>query len=301
MIDEKNIYIDGSKKLDESWKIKLKKVTAGGVLALTSLLANAEQDPQNFGKLMAKCSAINYIAAEVAKDAGAPASLVNEFQRAFLKTNKMGKQLLGDGLNDTTFKKETDNLIKRSNNGGDKVNAINLIKDLQMQSGVCEAMRGSVENGTLTLKAQPTAEQISKFWTDVKDYKGGKDKNGLPHGTGKLVWTDGGSYTGGWSNGYHNGEGVVTLPSGAKFEGIFNMNVKERGTYTFRDGSKFVGEFMADGNKFDNGRGYDASGKEIYTYVNGKRIETPKEQPQSKTKLSPEELRAQFKADAMKK
>lgn len=313
MIDKKGIEldIDNLKQLDEDWKSKLKIAAVGGVLGLTSLLAAAGQNPQDFGNTMAKCSAVNYIAAETAQDAGAPNNLVKEFRQAFSKTTKMGKQLLGDKF-ENAFQRETDNLIKKYNNGTGKVNTVKLIQDLQLQSGFCEGLRSSAENGSLTLDKTATAQDntqyspqaVAKYWSDVKDYKGGKSKNGLPQGKGSISWSDGTTYVGNFDNGSLSGEGVMTYPSGAKFDGIFsNGGNMERGTYTFKDGSKFVGEFMANGKSFDNGRGYDASGKEIYTYVNGKKIEAPVAQPkpQPASKLSPEELRAQFKADAMRK
>lgn len=313
-LDKKGVEIDvdSLKQLDEDWKSKLKIAAVGGVLGLTSLLANAGQDPQSFGATMAKCSAVNYIAAEMASDAGAPNSLVKEFQQAFSKTTKMGKQLIGENKFEAAFQQQTDNLIKKYNNGTGKVNVINLIKDLQTQSGFCEGLRASAENGSLTLdkptsaqdNAQYSPQAVAKYWSDVKDYKGSKGKSGLPNGNGSIRWSDGTTYVGNFDNGTLSGEGVMTYPSGAKFDGIFsNGGNLERGTYSFKDGSKFVGEFMANGKSFDNGRGYDAAGKEIYTYVNGKKIEAPVAQPkpQPASKMSPEELRAQFKADAMRK
>jgi len=290
-IDKQGIEvdIDSLKQIDEDWKSKLKIAAVGGMIGLTSLLANAGQDPQKFGELMAKCSAINYWAAEVADSAGASKSLVGEFRGAFLKTSKMGKELIGPQSFENKFGQEQKNVLQKYNDGSGKVNTINMIKDLELQSGICDALIDSVKDGSIQMNksnsskdnAQYSPQAVAKYWSDVKDYKGGKSKNGLPQGKGSISWSDGTTYVGNFDNGSLSGEGVMTYPSGAKFDGIFsNGGNMERGTYSFKDGSKFVGEFMANGKSFDNGRGYDASGKEIYTYVNGKKIEI---QSQSQT------------------
>jgi hypothetical protein len=295
-IDKQGIEvdIDSLKQIDEDWKSKLKIAAVGGMLGLTSLLANAGQDPQKFGELMAKCSAINYWAAEVADSAGASKSLVGEFRGAFLKTSKMGKELIGQQSFENKFDQERKNVLQKYNDGSGKVNTINMIKDLELQSGICDALIDSVKDGSIQMNKsnsskdnaqsspQYSPEQVAKYWSDVKDYKGGKSKNGLPQGKGSITWTDGMTYVGNFDNGSLNGEGVMTFSSGEKIEGIFsaaNRGNIERGTHTYKDGSKFVGEFNSKG-KPDNGRGYDVSGKEIYTYVNGKKIEI---QSQSQT------------------
>lgn len=292
-LDKKGVEIDidNLKQLDEDWKSKLKIAAVGGVLGLTSLLANAGQDPQSFGNLMAKCSAVNYIAAETASDAGAPNSLVKEFQQAFSKTTKIGKQLLGENKFEAAFQQQTDNLIKKYDNGTGKVNTVNLIKDLQIQSGTCDALIEAGKNSSASKNNSASAQdngqyspqQIAKYWSDVKDYKGGKSKSGLPDGKGSISWSDGSTYVGNFDNGSLSGEGVMTYPSGAKFDGIFsNGGNMERGTYTWKSGDKFVGEFSTDGKPY-NGMSYDPAGKPIYKFEDGKKIEAPKSASQPKT------------------
>ena len=66
------------------------------------------------------------------------------------------------------------------------------------------------------------------------------------NGHGKLTWSDGKKYEGGWRDGKQNGQG----------------------TQTWLDGRKFVGEYK-DGKTW-NGTGYDKNGNIQVKFVNGK-------------------------------
>lgn len=132
---------------------------------------------------------------------------------------------------------------------------------------------GHVRNfkGSCVKVTKSPSEEVTKFWSGVKDYKGSKDNSGLPHGKGTITWADGAVYSGDFVNGHQSGEGVETFISGSKFEGIYNNSKRVRGTFTWKDGTKFVGEFLQ--GKPDNGFVFDASGKKISKFVDGQKID----------------------------
>jgi len=84
-------------------------------------------------------------------------------------------------------------------------------------------------------------------------YKGDV-RNGVPHGLGVLISTNGWKYFGSWKNGKQHGQG--TFIGGDKWYHI---------------GGKSVGEWK-DGN-FWNGTEYDKKGNITYKIVNGEWIE----------------------------
>ena len=70
-----------------------------------------------------------------------------------------------------------------------------------------------------------------------------------------IDWEEG-TYTGEVSSGVPNGQGTFTYPDGSKYVGEFKDGkiVNGQGTYTHPDGSKYVGEFK---NDKKDGQGFD--------------------------------------------
>ena len=68
--------------------------------------------------------------------------------------------------------------------------------------------------------------------------------NNKPHGQGRVVWSNGATYTGQFSEGKYNGLGVYVWPSGKKFVGRWEHGVKNgHGLYTWPNGKKYDGEY----------------------------------------------------------
>ncbi|URD72482.1 PIPKc [Musa troglodytarum] len=67
---------------------------------------------------------------------------------------------------------------------------------------------------------------------------------GIPHGTGKYLWTDGCMYEGEWRFGKTTGRGKFSWPSGATYEGDFKAGFMDGfGTYTGASGETYWGSW----------------------------------------------------------
>ncbi|KAG1331828.1 putative Phosphatidylinositol 4-phosphate 5-kinase 6 [Cocos nucifera] len=74
------------------------------------------------------------------------------------------------------------------------------------------------------------------------DFYTGQWSGGLPHGTGKYLWTDGCMYEGEWRHGKTTGRGKFSWPSGATYEGEFKAGFMDGiGTYTGSSGDTYRG------------------------------------------------------------
>lgn len=88
------------------------------------------------------------------------------------------------------------------------------------------------------------------------------------NGEGSQRFSNGDRFIGQYKDGKRI-HGILTWPSGTRYEGAFSDNQPHgRGTYLWKNGDKFVGEMRA-GELF-NGAKKDAAGKEVAAYVNGK-------------------------------
>ncbi|TVU03526.1 hypothetical protein EJB05_50922, partial [Eragrostis curvula] len=86
-------------------------------------------------------------------------------------------------------------------------------------------------------------------------------RGGLPHGTGKFLWTDGSMYEGSWRRGRAWGRGKFSWPSGATYEGdLAGGHMHGHGTYIGEHGDTFGGTWAHGGLR--HGRGTQA-------YANG--------------------------------
>jgi hypothetical protein len=65
-----------------------------------------------------------------------------------------------------------------------------------------------------------------------------------PHGQGRVVWSNGATYTGQFLEGKYHGLGVYVWPSAKKFVGRWVNGVKNgHGLYTWPNGKKYDGEY----------------------------------------------------------
>ena len=124
----------------------------------------------------------------------------------------------------------------------------------------------------------------------------GEVENGKPNGWGTCTWSDEYSYVGEWKDGEYHGQGTLTFPEeiyvgqfkngsrygqgtnttykgewkGTKEVGQYKGNVLYKGTITYPDGKKLVGEFKS--GRYWNLTEYDKNGNIIVKFVNGKQI-----------------------------
>ncbi|KAB2085756.1 hypothetical protein ES319_A05G420200v1 [Gossypium barbadense] len=77
------------------------------------------------------------------------------------------------------------------------------------------------------------------------DFYIGEWCDGLPHGNGKYLWTDGCMYVGGWFKGKIMGKGKFCWPSGATYEGEFKSGFMDgQGTFTGFSGDSYKGSWV---------------------------------------------------------
>jgi hypothetical protein len=83
---------------------------------------------------------------------------------------------------------------------------------------------------------------------DQGAYKGDFDEDKqLPHGLGKMDYTDGRIYSGEWSHGQWNGKGKAVFGNKDVFEGNYYQDQRHGyGVYNWHDGRQYAGEFCMD-------------------------------------------------------
>ncbi|KAJ0977534.1 hypothetical protein J5N97_013008 [Dioscorea zingiberensis] len=151
------------------------------------------------------------------------------------------------------------------------------------------------EDNTATATATPTAadtvieeEEKEEVEEEVKhaekllpngDFYTGNWRGGVPHGTGKYLWTDGCMYEGEWQNGKTMGRGKFSWPSGATYEGEFKAGFMDGiGTYTGSSGDTYRGSWSmnlkhGEGNKsYSNGDYYEGEWRSGFQDGHGRYI-----------------------------
>jgi hypothetical protein len=120
----------------------------------------------------------------------------------------------------------------------------------------------------------------SKYTGEWKDVVGGWEVH-LPHGRGKMEWSDGTKYTGDWKDGIYHGRGKLEYRNGDIYEGNWS-NDKAEGTCVFRwaNGDIYEGNWRNDkregrgvmrwrnGNIYDGGwKNDEKEGRGVLTYA----------------------------------
>ncbi len=72
----------------------------------------------------------------------------------------------------------------------------------------------------------------------------GAFEGSVPHGSGTMIFADGGKYTGRFYNGKKQGAGTYTLPNGYSYDGEWQADSPHgKGTAVFPGGEKYTGDF----------------------------------------------------------
>ena len=88
-------------------------------------------------------------------------------------------------------------------------------------------------------------------------------KEGLPHGQGKYLYSNGDKYLGGWISGKRDGIGKFIYQNGAYYEGEFKEDFFEgEGTMQLKDQSRYEGEWKR-GRRHGEGTLFLANGEKI--------------------------------------
>ena len=156
------------------------------------------------------------------------------------------------------------------------------LRELQEKVDICEKevkktlvalVKGEYENW---VEGETPAQQSEINYSDGSYYKGYVDKDGQPHGKGRIVWANGDSYEGDFVHNIREGVGSYVFASGTVYSGEFYNN-KMTGEGVYLDilkGVKMSGSFL-DG--IPNGYMilYDLSGNVINSafFENGKIID----------------------------
>ena len=92
---------------------------------------------------------------------------------------------------------------------------------------------------------------LAKNCECLTDYNGdyyGEKKDGIRHGQGEMIWTDGLIYKGEWQDGEPHGQGRITDTDGSFFDGEYKFGKLDgQGSAIYVNGSKYIGEYK-DGN-----------------------------------------------------
>ncbi|XP_011011339.1 PREDICTED: phosphatidylinositol 4-phosphate 5-kinase 1-like isoform X4 [Populus euphratica] len=99
---------------------------------------------------------------------------------------------------------------------------------------------------TITASVDTSCALVEKVLPNGDIYTGGL-VDGVPHGKGKYLWSDGCMYEGEWKKGKANGGGKFSWPTGASYEGHFKLGKMDGfGTFIGVDGEAYSGNWVSD-------------------------------------------------------
>lgn len=82
---------------------------------------------------------------------------------------------------------------------------------------------------------------------DQGNFQGDLNSTGVPHGEGKMSYTDGRIYEGDWKDGKWHGYGKAIFPNQDQYEGGYQDDQRHgQGTYRWNDGRVYTGGFDND-------------------------------------------------------
>lgn len=155
-----------------------------------------------------------------------------------------------NGYGKLTLKnKESEQIIEGNFSGGNTIGTVLYIKRLK---GYEFKYEGEMKNFVFHGEGKIT-------YSDGSTYSGGWIE-GKRNGFGKFIYTDGSIYTGEFKDGKKNGHGTFQFSEKEKYEGNFvNDAFDGQGTYYYPDGSKYIGSWK---NDQEEGEGilYDSNG-----------------------------------------
>jgi hypothetical protein len=160
---------------------------------------------------------------------------------------------------------------------------------------VADVTVDGIELGTAVLEAElgwPSDNAKEQLWCDMEVVEmahqdgtySGKALDGIPHGDGTWISSDGQQYVGQWQDGLWHGEGTHSSADGSVSAGEYQNGQRNgQSTWTHPDGRKYIGEFRDDQmhgegvHTFSNGDMYAGSfktgkqhGEGVYTFSDGR-------------------------------
>ncbi|KAB5561223.1 hypothetical protein DKX38_006180 [Salix brachista] len=98
----------------------------------------------------------------------------------------------------------------------------------------------------ITARVDTSCDLVEKVLPNGDMYTGGL-VDGVPHGKGKYLWSDGCMYEGEWKKGKANGGGKFSWPTGASYEGQFRLGKMDGfGTFIGVDSEAYSGNWVRD-------------------------------------------------------
>jgi hypothetical protein len=140
---------------------------------------------------------------------------------------------------------------------------------------------GTFENGTYSYGTYtwPNGDKYQgPFASGKMNGKGAFTRSNGDNSTGVWVddqkngqftetFSDGSQFQGQYINNVRSGSGKLVMANGQSFEGIFENGAYSYGTYTWPNGDKYIGSFIA-GSMFYDGKYYHSNGY-VASYVGG--------------------------------
>ncbi|XP_042374447.1 phosphatidylinositol 4-phosphate 5-kinase 6-like [Zingiber officinale] len=126
--------------------------------------------------------------------------------------------------------------------------------------------RGWGDDSSIAASTETEEEELyrAELVLPSGDYYSGQWSGGVPHGAGKLLWTDGCMYEGEWRRGKITGRGKFSWPSGSTYEGEFKAGFMDGfGIFTGASSDTYWGNWSMNlkhghGKKsYSNGDYYD--------------------------------------------
>ncbi|KAG5386636.1 hypothetical protein IGI04_038106 [Brassica rapa subsp. trilocularis] len=138
-------------------------------------------------------------------------------------------------MQEAVFLFSEENLNKGQSSGGRSGGAT---KYKQSSRRVVPTTNCELSDGTAEIRV------VEKVLKNGDLYNGGLSA-GVPHGTGKYLWSDGCMYEGEWTRGKASGKGRFSWPSGATYEGQFkDGRMDGEGTFIGIDGDTYRGHWL---------------------------------------------------------
>lgn len=140
-------------------------------------------------------------------------------------------------MQEAVFLFSEENLNKGQSSGG-RSGSAGATKYRQSSRRVVPTTNCELSDGTAEIRI------VEKVLKNGDLYNGGLSA-GVPHGTGKYLWSDGCMYEGEWTRGKASGKGRFSWPSGATYEGQFkDGRMDGEGTFIGIDGDTYRGHWL---------------------------------------------------------
>ena len=115
----------------------------------------------------------------------------------------------------------------------------------ELRKAFAESLQKQTTDKTTNTRVEVENKNLYISFNYVEEYfYQGEKLNGLPHGKGVCIDSDGDIYAGDWKNGVPQGKGSVTYKDGGCYYGNWENGVAEgRGVFTYEDCTCICGEY----------------------------------------------------------